>query len=365
MPIVPGGGDRWAGRRALEAVIAQSLAADLSDDDVRKALGKDFDFVVSDAARLLVASRKAGRVYDLIFETIKVQALAGEKVYLSGLGVFGLSESEGVLAGAVHPVGVNSGPLVAGWELRKETREAVLICGDNKAGAGAAWSFGSEWLSWSLGEFLIIDAPYLPTWGAAAGEGLITFFRIKSQLIRVSSPLRGASYFRSVGGFLAVVKGCFHVVGGRSYLEILSGDSSELKAAANAFYGYDYAGSAAGAWLAGAAERVGVDAESMPDAAAYSSEDLPGMSAAWMLKAYPREVVMMGMEGSAAGHLSWGPVEWLSGDEFRERFRWSRDSLIAQGYDWPELPIKRNKNKRMVCRFDDAFKSEVGLSVIE
>ena len=357
MPIVPGGGDRWAGRRALEAVIVEALILEITDDEARRILGKDFDFVVTDAARRVIAERKAGRVYELIFDTIKAQVLAGEAVYLSGLGTFELEETAGPGAGAVFPGGVSLGPMRPGYELRPEKREAVFICGDDKTGPGAAWAVGGEWLSWSAGEISTIDVPYLPTWGAASGEGLITFFKVKSQLIRVTGQLRGPGYFRSVGGFWAVVKGCWHVVEGRYFLEILSGDSSELKAAANAFYGYDYAGSAAGAWLAGAVERVGVDSEKMPGAAVFHSEDMPGMSAAWMLKGYPREVVMMGEEGAAAGHSSWGPVEWFSAAEFNLRYGASRAFWESVGVVWPVLPVASNKTVRVACRFDEEVKA--------
>lgn len=357
MPIVPGGGDRWAGRRALELVIAEALVTEITDDEARRILGKAFDFVVTPAARRVIAERKAGRVYEAIFSTILEQVSSGDTVFLSGLGAFKLAETAGAGAGAVFPGGVNLGPVRAGYELRPEMREAVFICGDDKTGPGAAWSFDGEWLSWSAGEFSTIDVPYLPTSGAASGEGLITFFKIKSQLIRVTSPLRGPSYFRSVGGFWAVVKGCWHVVDGRYFLEILSGDSSELKAAANAFHGYDYAGSAAGAWLSGAVERVGVDSEKMPAAAAFHSEDMPGMSAAWMLKGYPREVVMMGEEGEEAGHPSWGPVEWFSAAEFNLRYGSSRAFWESVGVVWPELPVASNKAVRVTCRFDEEVKA--------
>ena len=109
MPIVPGGRDRWAGRRALEAVIVEALILEITDDEARRILGKDFDFAVTDAARRVIAERKAGRVYELIFDTIKARVLAGEAVYLSGLGTFELEEKAGPGAGAVFPGGVSVG----------------------------------------------------------------------------------------------------------------------------------------------------------------------------------------------------------------------------------------------------------------
>ena len=105
MPIVPGGGDRWAGRRALELVIAEVLAEEITDDEARRILGKAFDFVVTPAARRVIAERKAGRVYEAIFSTILEQVSSGDTVFLSGLGAFKLAETAGAGAGAVFPGG--------------------------------------------------------------------------------------------------------------------------------------------------------------------------------------------------------------------------------------------------------------------
>jgi hypothetical protein len=355
----------------MELVIAQSLALDLSDDDVRKALGKDFDFAVSEAARLLVASRKAGRVYEAIFETITLKALAGEKVYLSGLGVFGLSESEGPGAGAVIPIVKGGGPLLPGMDLVDELQEASELPGNWAGGSAGLYQYVQNFDLNTTGSDDVFttfsgagyQSPVIPASGVSDPGWWLT--SAGRQKVRITCSGDGAGpggRFFDVGGLPVVEYGTVqrvmdNVVNGY-WLTVEAADISAFWARWPA----DYLKENIGYWLP-------IGSENLPmmearQAEAWRYKTLYGLTVAQVLAGFPR-VVKRVRSPAPGGSYTFNDVEWLSGDEFRERFRWSKDSLIAQGCDWPELPAKRNKNTRMVCRFDDAFKSEVGLSVIE
>lgn len=105
MPLIPGAG---AGAHAddrglLLAAIAAALALDYGDDDkVRRALGKQFDFVVTEAARLKVVERKAGLVLDAILAGLV--PVGDESVSVRGFAKF--SREKNIRSGAkVYPVG--------------------------------------------------------------------------------------------------------------------------------------------------------------------------------------------------------------------------------------------------------------------
>lgn len=361
MPIVPGGGDRWAGRRALESAIAQALAVDFSDDDVRRVLGKEFDFVVSAAARLMVAERKAVSVYDAIFGTIAARLAAGESVDVRGLGLFARSESAGVGAGAVIPQEVGGGPLIGDMVLVNERQDAEILPGNWAGGSAGSYVFvNADPVGVPLYEnycWPIATAQYSSPVVPQSGPSVPGWWRTSAGRQRVKINCTGAGdRFYMVGGLPVVefgtVERVIDNVNNYYWMTVLPSDIGDYWAK----FAPDYLAKFVGYWVP-----IGVDNLPMMQARRaehWRYQELYGLTAEQIAAGFPRVVKRVKRPGPG-GAFSYSDVEWLSGDEFRERWKYSKAYLVSQGYAWPEVPAARNRNTRITCSFADSLKAAI------
>lgn len=354
-------GDRLAGERliieAITDAFASDVAGDFSDENIRVALRKQFDFVVTDAARRAVAGRKAGLVYRALIDALT--SPASLPVAVGGLGVFSRPAVGGSGSGGLYPVSIYNEPLLSGDSLGWVHASAEILPGSWDGGSlvGSLLSYGDFFPCYFYNKsnallFRSDDAtPEAPALGA------FSWFAVKvlaaSRVTTTGAVSRSDDYSHSL----------YFLVGGRVNsdfrLQVETEDIAPLLALGAArFQEYEYSSRFGGPCVGRVEALAGVSNLARQDL--YWSRAFGDMWVSQMMRAFPqkRRVVV---RPDYFGVPRVDDLKWISAEEFFTRFGKMRERLEEEyGVIFPPPLLEAGRVKSMACRFDAEFIAALG-----
>lgn len=308
----------------IEAAIAADLVTRLTDDAVRKVMGKQSDFVVMPAVKLDIAKRKSVIIYDAVFKNIKAGLMRDGVVKVAGFGTI-----EKVEPRAMVEVGAQPGPGVTNvWPIFWGRAHRVGV--ENRAAVAMPYSWRGEDFPFDSqnGKFF---------WGKDWKDGEIFISNGNKPFeVRVdySGPRGNGSYFV---GFMNFAKRWVCILTG----DPVHGETYEAAALDNNLSSLrngltdDYILENLGRYVAASvddyariAARPWSDAE-IRDAA---QEKFFGIDEGRILSTYPRRVRLYQYETDHP--LSWRQIHKMPLSDFVRDFIFLKGELEADG-SWP------------------------------
>lgn len=338
------GGDRYAARRSMIAVIAASLA-EAPDDEIREAFHMADWRAVSPEKRARYAAHFAPLVHDAINEGLR-QALASGRLNLPGFGVFEYGRGRGEL----FPVQVAGIPCQRAQMIRETvTFEESL---GNYEGAPIVGPIAQGGFSgfYAWGDF---DVSPVGVFDVSAG--------IKSEATFEKSRPDGSVDLWVVNALdrVAVIGRC-HIDRAQSpavsWLEVLDGDLGEGAIQGKLTPG-DFRKAAAGRLDRARFFQLydgWPNVESFADAA-YWGNEWAGPVGLWA-EGFPRERWVEKVPAAVGGGYQYREIEWLTRAGWMERYGQSIEAFRAAGCIVPgDLAGDGAQPLRVYAKFDRAF----------
>lgn len=361
VPPVGEGGDRYAGRKAMIAIIRTALEASLRDYEIRRYFKMEPDEVITEARRRRMARHKAMRVWQGIVSGVKEGLMIGGAVHLPGFmtlekKVYTLPTGDLIPHGTLLPIG-EYGELVSRASLKTREIKAEHVDGNYRGGLlplvdgcikdalGWARMYNQE-----VNYTSPLPAPADPVTGIRGYSFEGTFLATPQNKLRLTTWIDGAqTYARTVD------IPCWLLVKGKTFDPTNGGEILEVTSQDFPLWGVfsDYLWATPATWVA--KERY-----TPPSWGSGVSELGWGPAEMWR-NCYPRRDTVYWKNYSFTPP-GWGEVEWLTAHEWWKKYGAGVADYAEYDLAIPPRPGPYGGRRGLRVRFDERLASAIALA---